>query len=107
MSQENRSEQPSGTSSSASYDVEAGHWTPLRPGLDHNVLVVGGGQNGTAFAFALARAGVGHVSVIDAASQEDQIGVWLTRARMNRLRTPKGLGGPELGFASLSFQAWY
>src|SRR5438067_6383577 len=26
---------------------------------------------------------------------------------MNRLRTPKGLPGPELGLTGLSFQAWY
>lgn len=86
---------------------DATNWVPRLEGVDHNVLVVGGGQNGSAFAFALSRAQVGQVSVIDAAGEDDEIGVWLTRARMNRLRTPKGLVGPELGFPGLSFQAWY
>src|SRR5690606_18108201 len=33
--------------------------------------------------------------------------VWLTRARMRTLRTPKTRPGPELGIPALSFQAWY
>ncbi|MDR3529243.1 MAG: hypothetical protein P4L90_01610 [Rhodopila sp.] len=40
------------------------NWVPDRPGIDHNVVVVGGGQTGTALAFALRRAGIGKVSVI-------------------------------------------
>ena len=43
------------------------NWVPDREGVDHNVLVVGGGQSGSTFAFALRRAGIGKVSVIDAA----------------------------------------
>src|SRR5258708_20056396 len=82
-------------------------WGAERPGIDHNVTIVGGGQSGSAFAFALRRAGVGRVSVIDAAEDEAQAGVWLTAARMNVLRTPKTLPGPELGIPALSFQAWY
>lgn len=83
------------------------NWVPPRAGIDHNVVIVGGGQTGTAFAFALKRAGIGQVSVIDAAGDEGQAGVWLNRARMNRLRTPKSLAGPEAGLPGLSFQAWY
>jgi cation diffusion facilitator CzcD-associated flavoprotein CzcO len=83
------------------------NWVPERPGLDHNVVVVGGGQSGSAFAFALRRAGIGKVSVIDAAEGEARAGVWLTAARMNLLRTPKNLPGPELGIPALSFQSWY
>ncbi|MFM0660845.1 SidA/IucD/PvdA family monooxygenase [Paraburkholderia sediminicola] len=83
------------------------NWVPPRDGIDHNVVIVGGGQTGTAFAFALRRAGIGQVSVIDAASDEGQSGVWLNRARMNKLRTPKSLAGPEAGLPGLSFQAWY
>lgn len=82
-------------------------WVPERAGIDHNVLIVGGGQTGATFAFALRRAGIGKVSVIDAAADENAAGVWLTRARMNRLRTPKSVPGPELGLAGLSFQSWY
>src|SRR5471030_3351444 len=83
------------------------NWVPDRAGIDHNVLIVGGGQTGAAFAFALRRAGIGKVSVIDAAADEAGAGVWLNRARMNKLRTPKTLTGPELSVAGLSFQAWF
>ncbi len=45
--------------------------------------------------------------MIDAADDENQAGVWLTAARMNLLRTPKNLAGPELGIPELGFQAWH
>jgi cation diffusion facilitator CzcD-associated flavoprotein CzcO len=83
------------------------NWVPDRPGVDHNVLIVGGGQTGSALSFALRRAGIGKVSVIDAALDEANAGVWLTAARMKLLRTPKALPGPELGIPELGFQAWY
>ena len=83
------------------------NWVPDRPGIDHNVVIVGGGQSGSAFAFALRRAGIGKVAVIDMAEDEARAGVWLNAARMNVLRTPKTLPGPEYGIAALSFQAWY
>jgi cation diffusion facilitator CzcD-associated flavoprotein CzcO len=83
------------------------NWVPRRHGVDHNVVVVGGGQSGAVFAFALRRAGIGDVSVLDAAPDANQAGVWLTRARMNRLRTPKSVPGPELGLPGLSFQTWF
>ncbi|WP_407175076.1 FAD-dependent oxidoreductase [Bradyrhizobium sp. STM 3562] len=83
------------------------NWVPDQDGIDHNVLVVGGGQSGSTFAFALRRAGIGKVSLIDAAEDHAGAGVWLTSARMHKLRTPKTLPGPELGLPGLSFQAWY
>ena len=83
------------------------NWVPDRDDVDHNVVVVGGGQSGSAFAFALRRAGIGKVSVIDAAPDNARAGVWRTSARMHKLRTPKNLPGPELGLPGLSFQAWY
>ncbi|MEH1778989.1 MAG: FAD/NAD(P)-binding protein [Nostoc sp.] len=83
------------------------NWIPDRQGIDHNVTVVGGSGSGSVFAFALRRAGIGRVTVIDAADDEAHAGVWLNRARMNKLRTPKNLPGPELGIPALSFQAWY
>ena len=83
------------------------NWVPDRAGIDHNVVLLGGGQTGTALAFALRRAGIGKVSVIDAAPDEAHAGIWLTAARMNLLRTPKSLTGPEIGLPALGFQAWY
>lgn len=83
------------------------NWVPDRDGFPHNVVIVGGGQTGCAFAFALRRAGIGRVSVIDAAPDAERAGIWTNGARMNVLRTPKTLPGPELGIAALSFQAWY
>ena len=83
------------------------NWVPDRGGVDHNVVVVGGGHSGSTFAFALRRAGIGKVTVIDAAKESSGSGIWLTTARMNKMRTPKNLAGPELGLPGLSFQAWY
>jgi len=34
------------------------NWVPERSGIDHDVVVVGGGQSGAAIAFALRRAGI-------------------------------------------------
>jgi len=86
---------------------EPQNWVPDRAGIDHNVVVVGGGHSGSTFAFALRRAGIGKVTVIDAAKDGPSSGIWLTFARMQKLRTPKSLAGPELGLPGLSFQAWY
>jgi cation diffusion facilitator CzcD-associated flavoprotein CzcO len=83
------------------------NWVPDHPGIDRNAVIVGGGQTGCAFAFALRRAGIGKVSVIDAAADPARAGIWATGARMHVLRTPKILPGPELGIAGLGFQAWY
>jgi cation diffusion facilitator CzcD-associated flavoprotein CzcO len=83
------------------------NWVPDRPGIDHNVAIVGGGQSGCALAFALRRAGIGKVTVLEAAPNEQRAGLWLNAARMNLLRTPKALPGPELGLPAFGFQAWY
>lgn len=85
-------------------------WVPPRrtasgePILD--VLIVGGGQGGMATAFALRRERVENVLVVDAAPA-GQEGPWRRFARMQTLRTPKHVLGPELGVPSLSVQAWY
>jgi cation diffusion facilitator CzcD-associated flavoprotein CzcO len=83
------------------------NWVPDRPGIDRNVTIVGGGQTGSAIAFALRRAGIGNVTILDEAPNEQRAGIWRNAARMNLLRTPKALPGPELGIPALSFQAWY
>ncbi len=81
-------------------------WVEAQDGVDHDVAIIGAGQNGVALAFALRRLGVHRVTVIDAATPE-RAGVWRAPARMNVLRTPKTLVGPELGVAELSFRHWY
>jgi FAD-dependent urate hydroxylase len=83
------------------------NWVPDRPAIDHNVMIAGAGQSGCAFAFALRRVGIGKVAVIDMAADEWQAGIWGNTARMNVLRTPKTLPGPEYGIAALGFQSWY
>src|SRR6185503_1715234 len=87
-------------------------WVPPRSDaegrpIDHNVAIIGGGQSGCAFAFALRRAGIGAVAVLDMADSEARAGVWRNAARMNVLRTAKTLPGPELGIPALGFQAWW
>jgi cation diffusion facilitator CzcD-associated flavoprotein CzcO len=82
-------------------------WVRARAGVDHNVVIVGGGQTGVALAYGLKRKGVGRVDVIDQA-EAGQAGIWRNIARMHQLRTPKTLGpGPEGGNVALSFRAWY
>src|SRR5688572_21979728 len=81
-------------------------WVRPRAGVDHNVVIVGGGQSGLAIAYGLKRKGVGRVEVIDRAAP-GETGIWRSIARMHQLRTPKTLAGPELGNPALSFRAWY
>ena len=81
-------------------------WVRARPGVDHNVVIVGGGQSGTSIAYALRRRGVGRVTIIDRA-EPGNAGIWRNIARMHTLRTPKWLPGPEQGNPDLSFRAWY
>ena len=81
-------------------------WVRPRSGADHNVVIVGGGQSGTAIAYALKRKGIGGVDVIDRAAP-GETGIWRTIARMRQLRTPKALAGPEHGNPALSFRAWF
>lgn len=90
----------------ASLPPRPAEWIPSRPGIDHDVLVVGGGQSGVAIGYALAGVGIRRTSVIDAAD-EGKAGIWGSIARMDVLRTPKAVLGPELGNATLSFAAWY
>lgn len=80
------------------------NWVADRPGVDHNVMLVGGGQTGCALAFALRRAGIGRVTLIDAAPDAGTAGSGLASAHAG---VPKGLTGPELGIPGLGFQVWY
>jgi cation diffusion facilitator CzcD-associated flavoprotein CzcO len=84
--------------------VEAGRAPDGSDALD--CAVIGGGQFGLAIAFGLRREKVGNVTIFDR-SPAGLEGPWVTFARMNVLRTPKDLTGPDLGIGSLTFRAWY
>ncbi|MCC7371236.1 MAG: NAD(P)/FAD-dependent oxidoreductase [Chloroflexi bacterium] len=71
-----------------------------------DTLIVGGGQCGMATAFGLMRDRVTNVLAVDE-NDEGLEGPWVTYARMNTLRSPKALTGPDLGIPSLTFRAWY
>ncbi len=85
-------------------------WVPQGAAPDGSamldVLVVGGGMCGQTAAFALQREGVRKVRVIDRNARGEE-GPWGTYARMEILRSPKHLTGPDLGVSSLTFRAWY
>jgi cation diffusion facilitator CzcD-associated flavoprotein CzcO len=68
--------------------------------------IVGGGQFGLAIAAGLKRECVERVRVFDR-NPRGREGPWMTFARMEMLRTPKDLTGPDLGLPSLTFRAWY
>lgn len=74
------------------------------PVLD--VLIVGAGMCGQTAAFGLLREGVSNIRVIDRAPRGAE-GPWSTFARMETLRSPKHLTGPDLGVPSLTFRAWW
>ncbi|MFE3837953.1 FAD/NAD(P)-binding protein [Pseudogemmobacter sonorensis] len=71
-----------------------------------DAVIVGGGMCGLVAWFALTRAGIRNIRIIDAAP-EGREGPWVTYARMETLRSPKTLTGPASGQPSLTFQAWY
>jgi cation diffusion facilitator CzcD-associated flavoprotein CzcO len=71
-----------------------------------DALVVGAGMCGETAAFALIREGVRNIRVIDRAPRGRE-GPWGTFARMETLRSPKHLTGPDLGVPSLTYRAWY
>jgi cation diffusion facilitator CzcD-associated flavoprotein CzcO len=88
----------------------APNWVPPLAGADGqpvlDVLVVGGGMCGQAAGFALMREGVRHLRIVER-KPEGEEGPWATFARMETLRSPKHLTGPDLGVPSLTFRAWY
>jgi cation diffusion facilitator CzcD-associated flavoprotein CzcO len=75
-----------------------------KPMLD--ALVVGGGMCGQLATFALLRSGVRNLRCIDRAPRGLE-GPWATYARMEILRSPKHLTGPDLGVAALTYRAWH
>ena len=61
---------------------------------------------GQTAAFALMREGVRNYRIVERKSAGLE-GPWATFARMDTLRSPKHLTGPDLGVPSLTFRAWY
>ncbi len=72
----------------------------------YDAVIVGAGQGGAAVAFALMRAQVTNILVVDKAP-EGKEGPWLTYARMHTLRSPKDYTGPDLDVPSLTYRAWH
>src|SRR5262245_20125606 len=88
----------------------AANWVLPRPGPDGkpmlDALIVGGGMLGQTALFALRREGVTNVRCLDKAPRGLE-GPWKTFARMDILRSPKHLTGPDLGVATLTYRAWH
>lgn len=72
----------------------------------HDVVIVGAGMSGLSVAFLLMRARILNIVAIDRSAPGHE-GPWLSYARMEELRTPKEMVGPDCGFPSLSFAEWY
>lgn len=85
--------------------LPAADWVPARAGV-LDVAIVGAGMAGLTAAFALRKLGIANVRLFDRAPA-GQEGPWSSFARMETLRSPKTLTGPALGFANLTFRAWY
>src|SRR5580765_8124512 len=83
----------------------AANWVLPRDGLV-DVVIVGGGMCGQTATFALLREGVTSLRCLDRASRGSE-GPWTTFARMDILRSPKHLTGPDLGIASLTYRAYH
>ncbi|BAI73667.1 FAD-dependent oxidoreductase (plasmid) [Azospirillum sp. B510] len=80
-------------------------WVPPRDGM-LDVAIVGAGMAGLTAAFALRKVGISNIRLFDRAPAGRE-GPWATYARMETLRSPKTLTGPALGFANLTFRAWF
>ena len=89
-------------------ELPAKSWVPPKTVDGQQVLdvaVIGGGQAGMAAAVSLLHLGIN--AVIYDQSPAGFEGPWATTARMETLRSPKKLTGPALGFAALTFRAWF
>src|SRR6266850_7501725 len=88
----------------------AANWVPATAGPDGkpllDALIVGGGMCGQTAAFALLREGVRNLRCVDRAPKGRE-GPWTTFARMDILRSPKHLTGPDLGIGSLTYRAYH
>jgi cation diffusion facilitator CzcD-associated flavoprotein CzcO len=86
-------------------EVPPRDWVPeTEASLD--VVIVGAGLSGLAIAFGAWRQGIRRVLVLDRAPRGGE-GPWRSFARMDILRSPKSLTGPDLGVPSLTFRSWF
>ena len=69
-------------------------------------MVIGAGMCGLAATAKLLLTGISNIVTYDAAPAGLE-GPWVTFARMQTLRSPKGLHGPSLGLPQLTFRAWF
>ncbi len=94
----------------ARLNFPAENWVTPQHGPDGkemlDVLIVGAGMCGQTVAFALLQLGVRNIRIIDRAAPARE-GPWGTFARMQILRSPKHLTGPDLGVPSLTYRAWH
>ncbi|MCX5497201.1 NAD(P)/FAD-dependent oxidoreductase [Kaistia dalseonensis] len=85
-------------------------WMPRRSGPEgaplYDVVIIGAGLSGLSIGFGLKRLSVDNVLIIDQ-SAEGREGPWITCARMDTLRSPKQLTGPDLGLPSMTYRSWY
>lgn len=72
----------------------------------YDVLVVGGGQCGLTIGHALLQEKIHNFLILDRAAEGAE-GPWITYSRMWTLRSPKHVGGPELGMPSLGGRSWF
>ncbi|MFV0490372.1 MAG: NAD(P)-binding domain-containing protein [Pseudorhodobacter sp.] len=89
--------------------LPAANWVPARTHGGEavtDVVIIGGGMCGLVAWTALNSGGLRNMRILDRAPQGRE-GPWLTYARMETLRSPKGLVGPALGHGGLTFRAWY
>ena len=86
------------------------NWVRPSPGPDgrhvFDAVVIGAGMCGLTAAFALRRAGIANIRIVDD-SEAGFEGPWVTYARMNTLRSPKHLTGPAMGLPALTCRAWF
>ena len=94
----------------AMLNFPSANWVPSTTGPDGkpmvDALIVGGGMCGQTVAYGLMREGIRNIRTIDRNPRGEE-GPWGTYARMEILRSPKHLTGPDLGVPSLTFRAWY
>jgi FAD-dependent urate hydroxylase len=94
----------------AAIETPPANWMRVRHGPDGSrawdVVVVGAGLSGLSIAFGLRRQGLHNLLLLDQRPRGLE-GPWITSARMETLRSPKQLTGPDFGVPSLTFRSWY